>query len=146
MSLLARTVATVAATLTVTGLLIGAIGFLSAALYLYLVSVPLPPALASLVVGLALIGVALLVIVAARIAAGRPAARRWLRSAGHDNGNAGWGAAAFGGRVAREAEAATEAHPYGAALFAFLAGLALGGSPELQDIIKTALKATGAQR
>jgi hypothetical protein len=48
--------------------------------------------------------------------------------------------AQFGSRAAREAASAVAAHPYGASSVAFLAGLALGGSPDLRDLLKMALR------
>ena len=44
--------------------------------------------------------------------------------------------------AAGEAAAAAEAHPYGVFWAAFLAGLVLGASPDVRDIVKTALRAS----
>jgi hypothetical protein len=130
--LLSRAAIAVAMTLIAIGLVIAAIGFLVAALYFYLLSLAVMPALAALIVGLALIGLAGLVLIAVWIAFGRAKTKSGRDSIGTQ----------LGTRVASEAASAAEAHPYAASSVAFLAGLALGGSPDLRDLVKTALRAS----
>jgi len=118
-------------------------GFLVAALYLYLLALPAPPPLAALIVGVALLALAALVILAARIVA-----RGWQRGTsravmdGAREAGIGSMASELGTRAAREAAAAAEAHPYYTFCAAFLAGLTLGGSPDLRNFVETALRAS----
>lgn len=140
-----RVTIAVAAALAVTGLIAAAIVWLTGALHLYLLALSVTPALAALIVGLALISLAVLVIAAARFASHRGAGGFWRRRTGVRAAGSGGGIdsiADLRGLAARETAAAAEAHPYGAFYAAFLAGLALGASPELRDMVKTALKAS----
>ncbi len=139
--LLSRAVIAVAAALVAIGSVVAATGFLIGALYLYLLAVPMTPGLAALTVGLVLLTVAALVVVAAWIVV-RP--RRPRPSGAAPAGGRDTLAAGLGNIAAREAVAAAEAHPYYAFSAAFLAGLALGGSPEVQDLVKTVLKASNS--
>ena len=115
-------------------------GYLISALYLYLLELPVPAALAALIVGLALLALAVLIIVAARIL-GAIWQRRTGRSVA-DEPNIGAFASKLGTRAARETAAAAEAHPYYTFAAAFLAGLTLGGSPHLRNFVEMALRAS----
>ena len=86
--------------------------------------------------GLALAGLAMLAIIAAWLACRRGAGRRWRRRAGRTSADS------ITELAAGEAAAAAEAHPYGVFWAAFLAGLVLGASPDVRDIVKTALRAS----
>ena len=131
--LLSRAALALVAVLAASVCVIAAIGFLTGALYLWLRSLPLTPAPVALIVGLVLLGIAGLAITAAAlIVAGR---NRTAPAGG------GLLAAGLAARAVCEAAQATEAHPYGAASLALLAGLALGSSPDMQEIIKAALRA-----
>jgi hypothetical protein len=110
-------------------------GYLISALYLYLLELPEPPALAALFVGLALLLLAVLVIVAARIVG---AIWQWRSG----RAPAGRTASKLGERAARETAAAAQAHPYYTFAAAFLAGLTLGGSPGLRNFVEMALRAS----
>jgi xanthosine utilization system XapX-like protein len=116
------------------------VGFLGAALYLSLVPIMVPP-FAALVVGLVGLALAGLIILVARMISRRsPAA---LGTGAADPSRAGDVndiAAALGGLAARELTSRTQAHPYRAFAVALGAGLAVGISPELRDILKGALK------
>ncbi len=147
----ARAVTVVAAALAAVGCLLGAVSFLIAALYLYLLSRPLAPGMAALLVGLALLGAGLMILLIGRLISVGVRARRLGRAAGRPSAGErqlgsiiGELGGELGGRTAREAVAATEAHPYGATGFAFLVGLALGVSPDLQKLVTAALSARDA--
>lgn len=131
--LLLRAAIQIAAALAAIGLVIAAIGFLVAALYAFLVSLPVTPALAALIVALALIGFAGLVMTAMWIAFGR------AKTAGGRKLTA----AQLCSLAARETAAAIEAHPYRASSAAFLVGLALGGSPDVRALVTAVLRAAG---
>jgi hypothetical protein len=138
--LVSRAALVLAPALVAMACVIAASGFLIAALYLYLLALSAPPALAALIVGLALLALAALVIVAARIVA-----LYWQRHTGRavaDEAGIGSIASELGTRAAREAAAAAEAHPYYTFCAAFLAGLTLGGSAELRSFVETALRAS----
>jgi hypothetical protein len=140
--LLARLALAVVPALIALVCVIVASGYLISALYLYLLALPEPPALAALFVALALLFLAVLVIVAARIVG---AIWRWRASRGiADGGESGLGAIAsrLGARAAHEAQSAAEAHPYYTFCAAFLAGLTLGGSPHMRNFVEMALRAS----
>jgi hypothetical protein len=141
---ISRVVISVAAALAAVMLVVLAVIFRGGALYLFLVSISAAPALAALVVGLTGLVLAGLIILATRMASqcGRK------NQAGERSGPADPGAAGnigdlasqLGGLAARELTAQTQAHPYRAVAVALLAGLAVGGSPELRDMLKKMLK------
>lgn len=118
--------------------------FLGAALYLFLVSAGAAPALAALLVGLAGLMLAGLILLATRMAqrSGRTARRRG------NNGSADPGltdnlndlAARLGSLAAQQASAQAQAHPYRSFAVALIAGLAVGGIPELRAMIEKMLK------
>ena len=140
--ILARAAIAIAAALIAIGGVVAASGFLIAALYLYLRALPMAPDLAALVVAVALLALAGLVVVAARIVISRrvrPAVHRAVDVA--HRGPVDTIAADLGSRAASEAPAVAAEHPYGVVSLAFLGGLALGGSPGLQQIVVAALKA-----
>lgn len=118
--------------------------FLGAALYLYLVSLAAPPAVGALVVGLTGLALAGLVLLAFRMAAG---CGRTPRRDG-DKGSADPGladtlddlAARLGSRAARQLTDRAHAHPYRSFTVALVAGLAIGGSPELRAMLDKMLK------
>jgi hypothetical protein len=111
--------------------------FLGGALYLFLVSVTLAPAVAALVVGLVGLTVATLIVLVARwgLRSRRPSAEAPSIDNGVDDL-----AAKLGGLVARQIASRAQAHPYGAIGVALVAGLAVGASPELRTALKGALK------
>jgi hypothetical protein len=121
-----------------------AVVFLGGALYLYLVSISAAPPLAALIVGLTALILAGLTILVARMAS----RRSWASRAGDRFGQPASGAAGnisdlasqLGGLAARELTAQTKAHPYRAVAVALIAGLAIGGSPELRDMLKKMTK------
>jgi hypothetical protein len=130
--LLLRGLTAFAAAVAALACIVAAIGFFAAALYLWLRSLPLPSALAALIAGLALLAAAApLIFAAARVSAGR------RRTGGRHPSIAD-----LGDRALHEAAAAAELHPYGAAALALLAGLAIGASADLQEMLKAA---TGAR-
>jgi hypothetical protein len=117
-----------------------AVVFLGAALYLSLVPIMIPP-FAALVVGLVGLAVAGLIILVARMISGRSPAGPEIGAAGPSGvGDVTDIAVALGGLAARELTSRTQAHPYRAFAVALGAGLAVGISPELRDILKGALK------
>ena len=130
--MLARAITTAAAALVAIGLLIAAFTFLTGAFHLYLLSLPLSPPLAALIVALTLIGLAVLVVAAARFAGRRAHGRHPPHRPG--------AIAQLGDLAAREAAEAAEAHPYGVFTAAFVAGLVLGGSAVARDVIKMAMR------
>jgi hypothetical protein len=140
--LLTRLVIAAAAAAAALGCVTSAIAFMVGALYLFLLAVPMQPETAKLLVGLTLLGIAVgMALVAERVAGG--AYRRRRRRAGNRSAGASL-VAQLGDRVASEAATAVEAHPGSAMVLVFIIGLALGGSPEMQQIIKAALRARGA--
>ena len=117
-----------------------AIVFLGAALYLSLVPIMIPP-FAALVVGLVGLAVAGLIILVARMISRRSPAGPGTGAADPSRaGDLNDIAASLGGLAARELTSRTQAHPYRAFAVALGAGLAVGISPELRDILKGALK------
>lgn len=133
---LSRVVISLAAGVAAIILVAAAVGFLGAALYLLLLPV-MPAPSAALVVGLVGLVLAGLIILVARLTARRGAAGRGVGAA--DPGRAGEVndiAAALGGLLAREVASRAQARPYRAVAVALLAGLAVGISPELRDILR----------
>ena len=110
------------------------------ALYLFLVTMSVAPPLAALVVGLTGFGLAGLIILAAGMASRCRRSGQWCSRTGIAGpgcaGNANDLAAELAGRAAQELTAQALAHPYRAFVGALLAGLLIGGSPELRDILK----------
>ena len=102
------------------------------------------PALAALLVGLAGLMLAGLILLATRMAqrSGRTARRRG------NNGSTNPGltdnlndlAARLGSLAAQQASAQAQAHPYRSFAVALIAGLAVGGIPELRAMIEKMLK------
>jgi hypothetical protein len=141
---ISRVVISVGSALAAILLVAVAIIFLGGALYLYLVSISAAPPLAALIVGLTGLILAGLFILVARMAS----RCSWASRAGDRSGQPASGAAGnisdlasqLGGLAARELTAQTKAHPYRAVAVALLAGLAVGGSPELRDILKKMTK------
>lgn len=121
-----------------------AVIFLCAALDLQLVAMSAAPPLAALLVGLAGLVLAGLLILAVRIASRCGGAGRTGGGTGFADpglaGNVSDLAARLGGLAAQELTAQARAHPYRAVAAALLAGLAVGGSPELRAMLKKALK------
>jgi hypothetical protein len=112
--------------------------FLCAALYLFLVSLRVAPPLAALFAGLAALILAGLIMLAARMA---PSFRRTRRpSDPGDDGNVDDLAARLGGLTAEQLNIGAQAHPYRTFAVALLAGLAVGVSPELRNLLRKTLK------
>ena len=131
--LLARAAICLASVLIAGIFALGAAGCLADALYLWLRSLPLTPAVAMLIVGLVLlVVVGIAVLVAIRIVT--PGRKPGLPKARGSN------AADLGGRMLHEAAAAATAHPQAAAGISLLAGLAVGANPALQALLKAALR------
>ncbi len=126
-------------------LLAVAVVFLAGALYLWLRTASMPPALAALVVGFVGLALAGLVVLGTRFASGGDYPPRFGRPQGAAGalGRADATealASELGGLAARELVIYARAHPYHATSAAFLAGVTLGGSPDLRDIVATAVK------
>ncbi len=114
--------------------------FLGAALYLSLAPI-MPAPFAALVVGLVGLVVAGVIILVARMISRRSPAGVGIGAADPSRaGDVNDIAAALGGLAARELTARTQAHPYRAFGVALLAGLAVGISPELRNILTDVLK------
>ena len=112
--------------------------FLCAALYLFLVSLSVAPPFAALLTGLAALAVAGSIILAARMA---PSFRGMGRTRGPGHiGNVDGLAAKLGGLAAQQLNTEAQAHPYRTFGVALLAGLAVGGSPELRNVFEKVLK------
>jgi hypothetical protein len=117
--------------------------FLGGAFYLFLVSVSATPPLAALLTGLVGLILAGLIILAGAIAS------RCRRTGGlrgkATSAKSGIArdinerAADLGSLVARELTAQAQVHPYRALAVSLLAGLAVGGSPELRNMIEKTL-------
>lgn len=114
--------------------------FLGAALYLSLVPI-MPAPFAALVVGVTGLVLAGLIILVARMASRRRPAAPGIGAADPSRASDFNDiTATLGGLAARELTARTQAHPYRAFGIALLAGLAVGISPELRNILKDVLK------
>lgn len=129
---LSRLALAIAATLAAICCLFAATGFLIAALYIWLRSLPLSAPIAGVIVATALLLIGGLAILIAK----------WnvapQRKAKPDKASP---AADLGGRVVRTAVEATEAHPYSAVAVALLAGIMVGISRNLQGLLKAVLRA-----
>jgi hypothetical protein len=141
---LSRVVISTAASVAALILIAGATLFLGGALYLFLVSLSITPPLAALIVGLAGFILAGLIMLAARIAcrsgrATRAAGRVGLADLGLA-GDLNEIAGKLGALAAQELASRTQSHPFRAFAVALMAGLAVGGSPELRDLLKDLLK------
>jgi len=112
--------------------------FLCAALYLFLVSLSVAPPLAALLAGLAALILAGLIMLAARMSPGLRRTRR--RSGPGNDGNVDDLAARLGGLAAEQLNTEAQAHPYRTFAVALLAGLAVGASPELRNMLRKTLK------
>jgi hypothetical protein len=136
--MLSRALTSMAAAVAAIILVASAAIFLCAALYLFLVSLSAAPPLAALLTGLAALILAGLIILAARTASGL---RRTGRAGGpgHD-GNVDDLAAKLGGLAAQQLNTEAQAHPYRTFVVALLAGLAVGASPELRNMLRKTLK------
>jgi ABC-type multidrug transport system fused ATPase/permease subunit len=141
---LSRMLTSLAAAVAAIILVAAASVFLVAALYLFLVSMSVAPPLAALLVGLMLLMLAGLIILASRMA---PRFRRTVRTRGN-TGSADAGparnvndlAAQLGGIAAEHVTSQAQAHPFGTFATALLAGVAVGGSPELRNVLNKILK------
>jgi hypothetical protein len=112
--------------------------FLCAALYLFLVSLWMAPPLAAFLAGLAALILAGLIMLAARMAPGLRRATP-TSSPGRD-GNVDDLAARLGGLAAQQLNTGAQTHPYRTFAVALLAGLAVGVSPELRNMLRKTLK------
>jgi hypothetical protein len=138
--LLARVVLSAAAVIAALILIATATVFLCVALYLFLISLSAAPALAALVTGLTVLLLAALILLAARVATRRRSSGE-TRAAGRDPaGNINDLAAQLGGLAAHDLASQAQAHPYRAFAVSLLAGLAVGGSPELRKLLAKLLK------
>src|SRR5271163_43719 len=137
--MLSRALISMAAAVVAIILVASASIFLCAALYLFLVSLSAAPPLAALLTGLAALILAGLIILAARVASSglRRTARR--SGPGHDS-NVDDLAAKLGGLAAQQLNTEAQAHPYRTFAAALLAGLAVGASPELRNMVRKTLK------
>ena len=120
--------------------------FLCAALYLFLVSLTAAPPLAALLVGLAGLALAGIIILASSMASRRPTGRTSGNTASAPAGPAGNAhnvddlAAKLGELAIRELASQVQAHPYRTVVVSLLAGLAVGGIPELRKFLEKMLK------
>ena len=142
-SFLSRLLTSMAAAVAAIILVAAAAVFLCVALYLFLVSMSVAPPLAAVLVGLALLMLAGLIILAARMT---PRFRRTPRPSGNPSsaasgpaGNINDLAAQLGGLAADQLTGQAQAHPYRTFAVALMAGVAVGGSPELRKIINKIL-------
>lgn len=138
---LSRMLLSIAVAVAAIVLVATAVIFLCGALYLFLISLSVAPPLAAFLVGLLLLILAGLIILAARLA---PRLRRTSGNTGGAEpgtaGNVNDLAAQLGGLAAAQLTGQAQAHPYRTFAVALLAGLAVGGSPELRDVLKKTLK------
>ncbi len=127
-----------------------AVIFLCAALYLFLVSLSAAPPLAAFLTGLTALALAGLIILASWMASRRGATGRVAAGqtsgdtpAAPPRGNAGDTndlAAKLGDLAVRELALQVQAHPYRTVVASLLAGLAVGGIPELRNMLGKMLK------
>jgi hypothetical protein len=111
---------------------------LCAAVYLFLVSLSVAPPLAALLAGLAALILAGLIILAARMS---PGLRRRDRPSGSGpDSNVDDLAAMLGRLAAHQLNTEAQAHPYRTFAAALLAGLAVGASPEISNMLRKTLK------
>ncbi len=120
--------------------LIVAIAFLTGALYLFLCSIPLTRPAAALIVGLVGLGLAALIALVVRLVSRRGATFPLGRVAGsgasHDSTNINDIAARLAGLTAQEMVTLVRAHPHRAVIVSLIAGLAVGFSAEIRNILK----------
>ncbi len=120
--------------------LIVAIAFLTGALYLFLCSIPLTRPAAALIVGLVGLGLAALIALVVRLVSRRGATFPLGRVAGsgasHDSSNINDIAARLAGLTAQEMVTLVRAHPHRAVMVSLIAGLAVGFSAEIRNILK----------
>jgi hypothetical protein len=120
--------------------LIVAIAFLTGALYLFLCSIPLTRPAAALIVGLVGLGLAALIALVVRLVSRRGAAfplgRVASSGASHDSSNIKDIAARLAGLTAQEMVSLVRAHPHRAVIVSLIAGLAVGLSAEIRNILK----------
>ena len=120
--------------------LIVAIAFLTGALYLFLCSIPLTRPAAALIVGLVGLGLAALIALVVRLVSRRGAASPLGRVAGsrssQDSSNINDIAARLAGLTAQEMVTLVRAHPHRAVMVSLIAGLAVGFSAEIRNILK----------
>ena len=120
--------------------LIVAIAFLTGALYLFLCSIPLTRPAAALIVGLVGLGLAALIALVVRLVSRRGATFPLGRVAGsgasHDSSNINDIAARLAGLTAQEMVTLIRAHPHRAVIVSLIAGLAVGFSAEIRNILK----------
>jgi hypothetical protein len=135
---LSRALTSMAAAVAAIILVATAAIFLCAALYLFLVSQSAAPSLASLLTGLAALILAGLIILATQMASGF---RRTDQTSGPGHaGNIDDLAATLGGLAAQQLNIEGQAHPYRTFVVALLAGLAVGASPEIRNMLAKMLK------
>jgi hypothetical protein len=142
---LSQALLSMAATVAAIILVATAVVFLGAALYLFLVaSMSTAPPLAAFVVGVVGLILAGLISVAPQLAS-RCGRRRRAggNTASVDTDPAGSVddlASKLGGLAAQELNAQAQSHPYRTFVGALLAGMAVGGSPALRDLLDKILK------
>jgi hypothetical protein len=123
--------------------LVVAIAFLTGALYLLLCSIPLTPPAAALIVGLVGLGLAALIALVVRLVSRRGAAFPLGRVAGsgasHDSSNINDIAARLAGLTAQEMVTLVRAHPHRAVIVSLIAGLAVGLSGQIRNILKAVI-------
>jgi xanthosine utilization system XapX-like protein len=113
-----------------------AVGFLGSALYLWLVSIPLAPPLAALLVGVAGLAVAALIVLTAKWILARWRTARVASGPISPTDPAG----ELGQLIVQEAATLVTAYPYRAFVISLIAGFAIGASPEFRGIFKSSLK------
>ena len=123
--------------------LIVAIAFLTGALYLFLCSMLTQPA-AALIVGLVGLGLAALIALVVRLVSRRGAASPLGRVASsqssQDSSNINDIAARLAGLTAQEMVTLVRAHPHRAAIVSLIAGLAVGLSSEIRNVLKAVIR------
>ena len=144
MELLSRALLSLAAIVAALILVAAAVLFLGAALYLWLVALSFAPSLAALIVGGVGFALAGLIVLAARLSWRCGRTRRSASDRGAaaapGAGNLNDLAAQLGSLAARELNAEAQAHPYRAVVVSLLAGLAVGSSPALRNMLDKLLK------
>jgi hypothetical protein len=114
-----------------------AVWFLAQSLLLAFEAVPLSPAVASLIVGLIGLLAAGLIAAIARVSVGF---RRTAPPAASPAAGVTDAATELGGLLAQRLIQAGRAHPYGTIGTALVAGLVVGGLPELRGVLANLLK------
>ncbi len=134
-----RMAITTAALIALIVVLIVAIAFLTGALYLFLRSIPLTRPVAALIVGLVGLGLSALIVLVVHLVSRRAAAPTGgVAGAGtsQDSSNINDIAARLAGLTAQEMMALVRAHPRRAVIVSLLAGLAVGYSAQIRNILK----------